>query len=693
MNVGDASDATDGTDKEAIPLAAKVYGFHSYLSGWRFGMISSACSVVIVLLANISLAIWIRTRSDITDGQGVFSEGTCSDVRSLSTYMHLVINVLSTILLSCSNYCMQCLSAPTRKDIDRAHARGKWLDIGVPSFRNLRNISRKRASIWCYNSVVFTSISSNQYYLAAVNDAFNRTGPLNISFGPDLVNTPNILASLQHAAESHQFEKLDNAACIQAYASVFQFSRSNVLVTMDENSTATANYSGLYYATYRVFEQVDIGNVWCNGGVASSGWVCPGNQCTNSCVNNYRELLPNASSWAPLEASRPVSYCLSQKTPEHCKLHFSFDLITVVIVFNILKALLMCYAVFGISEDPLLTLGDGISSFLRTPDTSTRGCCLFTKKDFNHTGLVWAPIARQWHFTKTWWFRSGSYTRWVACNILCLAAVSTCTGLLVYGVNQLQGARDLVSLWNLGFGSVNPLTTISWGIPTVGAGALASNLLFANIGQPLLSFIYFSFNGLFTCMLAGSEWSRFALQRKGHRISGVPSGPQRSTYFLQLPYRFAVPLMVTSGLLHWLVSQSIFLVAVEELAPEIDGKAFAGLNQNGQPLSGYTRTGYGDLTCGYSPIAIMFVILVGFLLMVTTILLGFRRYKAGIPLAANCSAVISAVCHTKDGFGDSKAPYLPLQWGVTHFEGEIGHCAFSAEKVTFPEEDHLYAGF
>ena len=148
MNAGDVADTTNRTDKEAIPLVPKAFGLRSYFSGWRFGMISSACSVVAVLIANVSLAIWIRTRLDITDGQGVFREGTCSDVRSLSTCLHLAINVLSTILLGCSNYCMQCLSAPTRKDIDRAHARGKWLDIGIPSFRNLRSIGRMRASLW-----------------------------------------------------------------------------------------------------------------------------------------------------------------------------------------------------------------------------------------------------------------------------------------------------------------------------------------------------------------------------------------------------------------------------------------------------------------------------------------------------------------------------------------------------------------
>ena len=191
-------------------------------------------------------------------------------------------------------------------------------------------------------------------------------------------------------------------------------------------------------------------------------------------------------------------------------------------------------------------------------------------------------------------------------------------------------------------------------------------------------------------MLAGDEWSRFAVQRKGLRISGVPNGSQRSTYFLQLPYRYAVPLMITSGLLHWLVSQSIFLVAIRDLPALPAGKINYDLY--GKLLPGYEPGAYGNLSCGYSPIAIVLVILVSILLIVSALLLGCRRYKAGIPLGANCSAVISAACHAKGGAGDSNAAYLPLQWGIIHSEGEIGHCAFSAEEVTFPEEGRLYAG-
>lgn len=274
----------------------------------------------------------------------------------------------------------------------------------------------------------------------------------------------------------------------------------------------------------------------------------------------------------------------------------------------------------------------------------------------------------------------------------CLVALSTCIGLLIFGTNTIQGPKDLAALWKLGLGAVDFETIIAWELPQVGAAGLICNFLVANIAQAILSFIYFAYNGLFTSMLAGREWSRFATQRKGLRISGVPSGSQRSTYFLQLPYRFAVPLMIMSGLLHWLVSQSIFLVAIEELPPSIPGQNITGYDQKNIPLSADDYSGYGTLTCGYSPLAIILVIITGFSLMLATILLGCRRYEAGIPLAGNCSAVISAACHPEGNLGDADAAYLPLRWGVTHSEGDIGHCAFSAEKVGFPEEDHLYAG-
>ncbi|KAF1945579.1 hypothetical protein EJ02DRAFT_338180, partial [Clathrospora elynae] len=58
-----------------------------------------------------------------------------------STVLHLIINVFSTMVLAASNYTMQILHSPTREEIDSAHSRGQWLNIGLLSIRNLPYIS------------------------------------------------------------------------------------------------------------------------------------------------------------------------------------------------------------------------------------------------------------------------------------------------------------------------------------------------------------------------------------------------------------------------------------------------------------------------------------------------------------------------------------------------------------------------
>lgn len=114
-----------------------------YTSGWRFGAINCAISASFVFLVNFVVTIIFATGED-----GVLFDGDCERARQLNTGIHLLINLLSTVLLSSSNYCMQCLSAPTRKEIDQAHAQGRWLDIGVQSVHNLRNINVRRTIIW-----------------------------------------------------------------------------------------------------------------------------------------------------------------------------------------------------------------------------------------------------------------------------------------------------------------------------------------------------------------------------------------------------------------------------------------------------------------------------------------------------------------------------------------------------------------
>lgn len=114
-----------------------------YTSGWRFGAINGAISVSVVFFINLVVTIAFSARKD-----GILYDGDCDRASKLNIGLHLLINILSTVLLSSSNYCMQCLSAPTRREIDDAHSKGNWLDVGIQSIHNLRNISRKRAVVW-----------------------------------------------------------------------------------------------------------------------------------------------------------------------------------------------------------------------------------------------------------------------------------------------------------------------------------------------------------------------------------------------------------------------------------------------------------------------------------------------------------------------------------------------------------------
>ena len=106
----------------------------------------SAYSIVaaLVLLINVAATVYFKIRWKTIGDIGTIYRGDCSQSHRLSSRLHILINVLSTALLSASNLCMQLLAAPTRQEIDKAHDKYIWLDIGVPSFRNLKHISKRR---------------------------------------------------------------------------------------------------------------------------------------------------------------------------------------------------------------------------------------------------------------------------------------------------------------------------------------------------------------------------------------------------------------------------------------------------------------------------------------------------------------------------------------------------------------------
>ena len=141
-----------------------------------------ASTAAIVLFENIGLTIGASVRYGLSNGITTIQEGKCQETKHLGLWIHLVINILNTILLAASNYCMHVLSSPTRQEVDQAHSRNIWLDIGVPSVRNLWNIARSRLAFWwllaflgiplhlLYNSAIFSPLSTQAYSAYIVSD-------------------------------------------------------------------------------------------------------------------------------------------------------------------------------------------------------------------------------------------------------------------------------------------------------------------------------------------------------------------------------------------------------------------------------------------------------------------------------------------------------------------------------------------
>jgi hypothetical protein len=116
---------------------------------WRFGLHAGLYASAIVLLSNVSLLlVGVISRDDTFKGISTVAKGEMRRITTMTTAYHVLINVLSTILLTSTNYAMQILCAPTRHEVEKAHASGHWLDIGIMSIHNLRHIDRKRVIVW-----------------------------------------------------------------------------------------------------------------------------------------------------------------------------------------------------------------------------------------------------------------------------------------------------------------------------------------------------------------------------------------------------------------------------------------------------------------------------------------------------------------------------------------------------------------
>ncbi|KAF2437912.1 hypothetical protein P171DRAFT_477820 [Karstenula rhodostoma CBS 690.94] len=632
--------------------------------GWQWGVVAGICGGIFVLLMNLTFVIiGLTSKSGYQEGIATLLSGGEDHISRANAALHVVVNILSTLLLSGSNYAMQVLSSPTRTECIKAHRKGHWLEIGILSLSNVSKISSRRRTLWLilglssiplhlfYNASIFRVLSDNEY-------------------------RGNII---QYNAP--EWRSLDNATTWDSMTQISKLSMENIKTSYDRNSTSEFGHLSLsvvsinyeFSATTHELENSR------NRSITLPSFQMPVEADDHNLRNWIAQVdstgrVPAAAlrkDWqsegnafgAIVTVNLEGGYALRGR--RNCKIQMSLPFLMIVILCNAIKIICLILTIMKSNLDtelPLVTVGDAVAAFSEHPDVLTHGHCTYSVKEYlwKVGQIKQKQVDKQgYHAERLIRRREGVWeTREVR---------------YAYAITKWKRVVLVIVFSLAAWGSAS---TARFATGQRLDGSSTSRLAFvANSPQLVLSLIYLFYNNLFTSMALAYEWDRLGRERKSLRVT-KPRGQQRETYFLQLPLKWGIPVNFASGLLHWLASQTLFLVRLDRYDND-----------------GALKVESSEAACGFSLPALLALVIVLVVLFSLVCSLGYICFDTHIPFAGSCSWVIGAACHTNQ---EETTPWLEkVQWGVVSEEeraGEtIGHCSFSARPVKAPKDGRKYA--
>ena len=358
---------------------------------------------------------------------------------------------------------MQILSAPTKKEIDGAHVKNRWLDIGVPSLRNLKAVATRKVIIWwllglssiplhlMYNSVFFSTIATNEYDFVFAYENFIEGGPQGLYHKAQFPDIEDI------QAQAKTWDRLEPIACINSYATEFLNTRRNLVAVISpktsldgtplRSGSGNGSVEGVISNTFRFDNQKpntsDFYNWICDTSDGNTRYGLDALEMGPSypCSLKVSKIRAHSDRWR--SNGWDIKYCLSEPVKGKCSLNFTLSIVVIVIICNVGKSLLMFLVAFGIKDNPLITIGDAVDSFLNSNDPTTNEMCLISKDTIKtkecehyHRGLIdfneeafsgkmghslsidgkADPIKYQPSVKR--WFNAASGPRWWGCALL-----------------------------------------------------------------------------------------------------------------------------------------------------------------------------------------------------------------------------------------------------------------------------------
>ncbi|GKU16125.1 unnamed protein product [Fusarium langsethiae] len=333
----------------------------------------------------------------------------------------------------------------------------------------------------------------------------------------------------------------------------------------------------------------------------------------------------------------------------------AITLVNLVLIFT--YAIAIALALTRQSFNPLVTLGDALTSFLADPDYSTQDSCLITKEEIKK-GLWGDREGKYWYSQSSCWYNIPSASRWATWILTWITPVGLTAAALALGA--MEDPKKAFST----FGKATVVYELPTGMSRPGLAIVAA------LPQLLLGLLYLSSNALLTLFYLSHEFSQFSSELLSFRVSsGEPLGAQTTSLYLTLPRPVSWMLFFLITAMAFLLSQGVLLVSVDGSEGSTTGIGFSSL-----------------------PLLILLVLLL--VLASGVVTLSLRKVDprgtvesgapAGNPLTlvgGTCSAVLSARCHRVPR--ENGVETLEVRWGVVR-EGvgmNAGHATFSGRPV------------
>ncbi|KAI3335199.1 hypothetical protein F4824DRAFT_489689 [Ustulina deusta] len=407
--------------------------FREKYPGWRLGgLILSILSVVVTVGLLVALVVFSKL-SDFGSSHVVF-EGSCDSVSSMSIGIQFAINVISTTILASSNFFMQVIAAPTRRDVDKAHGKRKSMEIGVLSLSNLSSIPGLKVTLFLilglssvpihlfFNSLILESSTSTDALIFLAAETFLKGEQQFSSPGIVVSETINITTdkerlqvTLNDISESVQqdtsnWQRISVDECHSRYNSSKEplvNYRHAIMIVTDPRQNSTSGWVNNNDHAVVTSADASANSIWTTAYLlrgdpifSNNTILQPNGTRTQSNDSNAlasvidlkgtslisSEVLFNGT-FGPLEAE----YCVSEKYSRDCKLVLQLNILTIVCSICVLKSSVeLIWMVASRHHRPLITPGDSICSFIMIPDKTTAGLCTYERRDFSSLrGKYW----------------------------------------------------------------------------------------------------------------------------------------------------------------------------------------------------------------------------------------------------------------------------------------------------------------